>query len=383
MVPGRYSDDSYSMYSTSRDLQKIKTCVKQVLNLTLLLQWSKWLAQKKRMLALVILGGIVIKLVLDRSTTVTLQGEIMNMSYQVRYLNRWGRNYQQDIDDLVVRLHQVLSLDLPDSELSQFNTYDCSDFCFESPLFYPVFAKSKEIYRKTDGAFDPTILPLVQAWENRLDYTHAEPDSSPANALCAYVNLDYIVAHERRIKKLKEGVKLDFGGILKGYVVDQIAALLHSRGVEHMCVTLQGKILTNGRPNRRSVWQVDIHPYLAPFVETELQIIMELGNQALAVVRKKSNLAQQPTLRVDPATGHPTQHKLLAAAVVSQDCSTSHAYATAMMVRGVEFAQELMAQQEDLIAFLVYEDDHGMPTFYASPDLHMQRKGSTITLQAI
>ncbi|HAN49526.1 MAG TPA: hypothetical protein DCQ08_00540, partial [Amoebophilaceae bacterium] len=90
-----------------------------------------------------------------------------------------------------------------------------------------------------------------------------------------------------------------------------------------------------------------------------------------------------PSCIIDPSTGYPAQHTLLAAVVVSKDCGTADAYATAMMVRGLAFAQELLAQQEDLAAFLIYENDHGSPDFYASPSLHMRKNSHTITLQPV
>ena len=68
-------------------------------------------------------------------------------------------------------------------------------------------------------------------------------------------------------------------------------------------------------------------------------------------------------------------------AVVAQDCMAADAYATAMMVRGLVYAQELLAKETALAAFLVYEDEDGVPAFYASPGLHMQQNGRSITLR--
>jgi len=370
------------MYHVKKPLQEIKNKLRKIPVSQILIQWCRWVQQKKRILALVFLGGIVLNLILGRPSMVTLQGETMRTPYRIQYLDTWGRNYQEEIDALLVHLHHALSTSLPDSELSRFNEHDCSAFYFESPFFYPVFAKSKEVYRNTAGAFDPTVLPLVNAWEGSpgdINYS----DSLQVNTLCECVSLDYIVANAQRIKKLKEGVKLDFSSILKGYAVDHIAELLRTHGIEYMCIVLGSKAMAHGKPSKNRAWHMAIHPYVASLVDDELQITIELVNKAVAIAGKKGKNPSHPSCIIDPSTGYPAQHTLLAAVVVSKDCGTADAYATAMMVRGLAFAQELLAQQEDLAAFLIYENDHGSPDFYASPSLHMRKNSHTITLQPV
>ncbi|HAN49891.1 MAG TPA: thiamine biosynthesis protein ApbE, partial [Amoebophilaceae bacterium] len=215
-------------------------------------------------------------------------------------MDRWGRNYQEEIDALLVHLQHALSTSLPDSELSRFNEHDCSDFYFESPFFYPVFAKSKEVYRNTAGAFDPTVLPLVNAWEGSpgdINYS----DSLQVNTLCECVSLDYIVANAQRIKKLKEGVKLDFSSILKGYAVDHIAELLRTHGIEYMCIVLGSKAMAHGKPSKNRAWHMAIHPYVASLVDAELQITIELVNKAVAIAGKKGKNPSHPNCIIDPS----------------------------------------------------------------------------------
>jgi len=371
----------YHLGMTLQKLQKIKTQVRQIPVSPILTQWSSRIKQKKWIFALVLLGGIVLQLVLGRPSMVTLRGETMRTPYRIQYLDRWGRNYQEEIDALLVRLHHALSTSSPDSELSRFNEHDCSEFYFESPFLYPVFAKSKEVYRNTAGAFDPTILPLINAWEGRpADIPYS--DSLPVNALCEYVSLDYVVANAQRIKKLKEGVKLDFRGLRKGYTVDKIADLLRTCGIEHMWIALGSEAVAHGKPSKNNAWQMAIHPHVASLVDAGLQITIELVNKAVAVSSKEGKNLPNSGCIIDPFTGYPAQHTLLTAVVVSKDCSTADAYATAMMVRGLTFAQKLLAQQEDLAAFLIYEDEHGVPVFYASPSLHMRQNNHAITLQS-
>ena len=368
------------MYHLKRALQKTKIQIRQMPIARILPQWVRWLKQKKYILALVLLGGIVFRFALGRSVMVTLQGETMCIPYRIQYLEKWGKNYQQEIDALLVRLHQSLSASLPDSELSRFNEHDCSEFYFESSFFYPVFAKSREVYRDTAGAFDPTASSLINARE-RCSAHATDSDSLSSNALLGRVSLDCVVANVQRIKKLKEDVKLDFGGILKGYAVDKIADLLRAHGIEHMYIELGSEAIAYGKPSQHNEWRMDIHTKLAFLADAELRITMELVDKAMSISSQQGKPPLTQDHIIDPSTGHPARHTLLAAAVVGKDCSTADAYATALMVRGVEFAQELLAQQKALAAFLIYEDDHGALAFYSSHGLHVQQKDHNIVLR--
>ena len=364
-------------------IQKIKKRSRQFLMYPILMHWRGLLAQKKWRLVLALLGGlalggIVLKLTLGKPNLVTLQGEVMGTPYYIQYLDRWGRNYQEEIESLLERLYHDLSTVLPDSELARFNAHNCSDFYFESPFFYPLITKSKEIYRNTEGAFDPTILPLVNAWKDNAADT-AELDGLLVHTVRAHVSLDYIVANTQRVKKLKEEVKLDFGGILKGYAVDKIVDLLHACRVECMWILLGSEAMARGKPNKRKAWRMAIHPHVPFLVDTE--IMLKLENKAVAISSKRGEELHNQHPIIDPTTGYPAQNTLLAAVVVGEDCKTVDAYATAMRVRGLDFAQTLLAQQEDLAAFLIYENDQGKPAFYASPSLHMQHNKHNIILQ--
>jgi thiamine biosynthesis lipoprotein len=143
-----------------------------------------------------------------------------------------------------------------------------------------------------------------------------------------------------------------------------------------MYIVLGSEAVAYGKPGKTNTWHMAIPPHIVSLVGAGLQIAIELEDQAVA-----SKKLPHKKWIINPTTGYPAQHTLLAATVVSKDCSTADAYATAMMVRGLAFAQELLAKEEDLSAFLIYEDDHGTPTFYTSSSLHMLQKEHTITLR--
>lgn len=337
-----------------------------------------WLRKYQKLLAVFLLGTLLLVLMLKNMKLVTLEGEAMGVPYKIQYLDRWGRNYQKVIEALLGKIEQALSTALPDSELSRFNAHDCTEFYFKSPFFYPVFAKSKEVYRNTAGSFDPTILPLVKAGENSLNGT-TDLGQAQLDQLHEYISLDYVVANEQRIKRLKEGAQLDFGGILKGYAVDQVVELLRTRGIDRVQMVLGNDLAVRGKRRKRKYWATPVHPHMPTWGDGEQQIKVKVINKAVAISSRQT--AAHPERIVDPTPGTSKQHRLLAAVVIAPDCMSADAYATAMMVRGLADAQELLEKQKELAAFLIYEDANGVPTFYASPGLMVQQKKNHITLK--
>lgn len=336
-----------------------------------------WLSKYWKLLVTFLSGITLLILMLASMKLVMLEGEAMGVPYKIQYLDRWGRNYQQIIEEMLEKIEQSLSTALPDSELAQFNAHDCTEFYFKSPFLYPVFAKSKEVYRNTAGAFDPTILPLVNANADNPDEA-ADLDQAQVDKLHEYISLDYVVANEQRIKRLKEGARLDFGGILKGYALDQIVELLRTRGIDRVWMVLGNDLIVRGKRSKRKHWATPIHPYMPIWGDGEQQIKVKVVNKAVAISSRQT--AAHPGRVVDPAPSTSKQHRLLAAVVIAPDCMSADAYATAMMVRGLTDARELLAKQEELAALLVYEDENGVSAFYTSPGLMMQKGKNGIIL---
>ena len=346
--------------------------------------WGAWLKKKRKMAGLVLLGLLLVAIALSRQRLITLQGERMGGThYQIQYFDRWGRNYQKEIDTLLSKIYQTFSLALPNSALTQFNAHDCTEFRSDSPYLYPLFAKSKEMYRNTSGAFDPTILPLVDGWAGRLaNIKH--PNEEQVNLLRNYVGLDYVVANEQRLKKLKEGVRLDFTAILKGYAADEVVALLRSHGVQKMQVTLgEQAMVAYGKLKSHTSWKLHTNQNIATWLAPQQELTLDVADKAVAISSKRKDEPTSQGYIIDTTTGYPANHTLLAAIVVAEDCGAADAYATAMMARGLDFAKTLLANREDLDALLIYEDEEKTAAFYTSDGLCMEKTESAIRLKFI
>lgn len=302
---------------------------------------------------------------------IELLGSTMGTTYSVKYLDTEGRNLQAQIDSLLVAFNMSLSTYIPESEISRFNRE--GSHRYETPFFYPVLERSKEIYKNTGGAFDPTVGPLVNAWgfgpEGR-----QSPGKSTVDSLRQLVSYDSIVFDTARVQKRKEGIKLDFSAIAKGYGVDVVAQYLLTQGIENLFVEIGGEIYARGNSERGTPWRVGVN-YPAGSIEDQqnAQAIVSLENRAIATSGNYRNYYEVDGIKyshtISPVTGYPVNHSLLSASVFATDCMTADAYATAFMVMGWEKAIKVDEQQDDIEVYLIYNDENGALKTYSSPGI--------------
>src|SRR5690554_4092961 len=118
-----------------------------------------------------------------------LSGNTMGTTYRIVYLDRDKRDFKDEIDSLFRDFNLSLSTYLPDSELSRFNRGDSLVFGF--PYLLPVLKKSREVYTITEGAFDPTVGPLVNAWGFGPDGA-TEKDNIAIDSLLQLIGYDQV-----------------------------------------------------------------------------------------------------------------------------------------------------------------------------------------------
>lgn len=301
---------------------------------------------------------------------VVLTGQTMGTTYRVVYLDEQQREFKEGIDSLLQVFNQSLSTYIADSELSRFNRSD--SLIFSLPYFYPVLKVSEEVFRKTDGAFDPTVGPLVNAWGFGPDGP-ALKDSLNIQVLLRSVGFDKIRFDENQVIKAIPGMYLDFSAIAKGYGVDVVANYLENLGIKDFLVEIGGELVARGINDRGELWKVGVSTPNEESPANDLYGIIALDNRALATSGNYRNFYVEDGKKyahtIDPATGYPVQHELLSVTVVAKDCMTADAYATAMMVMGTEKSIDLQKEVEGLEVFLIYTNEEGEITSYSSDGL--------------
>ncbi|MDO9039687.1 MAG: FAD:protein FMN transferase, partial [Lutibacter sp.] len=146
-----------------------------------------------------------------------IEGDAIGTTFTVRYLAAGNNNYEFKIDSLIAAINKSASTYIPTSDLSKINKGDTT--IIADANLQEVFIKSERIYRETDGAFDPTVGILVNAWGFGPEKPIENLDSLKIQELLKFVGFDKVKLENRKIKKLYPEIYLDFNAIAKGYLV--------------------------------------------------------------------------------------------------------------------------------------------------------------------
>ncbi|MCC7331854.1 MAG: FAD:protein FMN transferase [Flavobacteriales bacterium] len=300
----------------------------------------------------------------------TVSGEAQGTTYHISYLDKNEVNYQRSIDSMLIEIDKSMSTYHKTSIITKINQTDSA--VKVDQMFKDVFLMSKQVYAASEGAFDPTVAPLVNAWGfgfKNLEKT----DSSSIDSLLQFVDFDSFTLKEDLIIKSKPNLMLDFNAIAQGYSVDVIANFLSERGIENYMVEIGGEVLAKGKNNKNNWWRIGIDKPIENEKERTIEAVISLQNKALATsgnYRKfyeKNGVKYSHTL--NPKTGYPVRHSLLSATVITDNCAMADAYATVFMVVGLEKAKEILEKNSNLKALLIFEDENKTLKTFVSKDI--------------
>ncbi len=225
--------------------------------------------------------------------------------------------------------------------------------------FLTVFEKAKEINHNSDGAFDPTLSPVITAWGFGKGHS-ATVDTARIDSLRRFVGMDKISVENGVVKKLDPRVQLNLSAIAKGYGCDAVARMLHRNGVENYMIEIGGEITVGGKSPRGGEWAIAIEKpeystgELLPSVAT-----ITFTDGGLATSGNYRNFHVEEGNRfghtIDPKTCRPVQTDVLSATVIAPTSMEADAYATACMVLSSARAKEMISRL-NLAAFLVIND---------------------------
>ena len=285
--------------------------------------------------------------------------------------------YQCD-SDLTQSIKAALSE--VDASLSPFNEHSIISAVNENrpvkinDIFREVFSMAMNISRETDGAFDITVAPLVNAWG--FGFKHGSmPSKQQVDSLMQIVGYQKIRLTDGMVLKQDPRIMLDCSAIAKGYGTDRVARLLRSRGVHNFMVEIGGEVVTSGVNPDRLPWRIGVTKPTEDSlnVGNELQTILNVTDKAMATSGNYRNFyykgGKKYAHTIDPNTGYPVQHSILSATVLAKSCAMADAYVTSFMVMGMERAQKVLEHHPELMAYFIYSDENGEIAVWFSPSL--------------
>ena len=241
-------------------------------------------------------------------------------------------------------------------------------------MFKDVFSLAMDISKETDGAFDITVAPLVNAWGFGFK-NGSQPSRHQVDSLLRLVGYEKVSMVDGKVKKKDPRIMLDCSAIAKGYGTDRVARLLQSRGVENYMVEIGGEVVTSGVNPERLPWKIGVTKPTDDSLNTghELQTILNLTDKAMATSGNYRNFYYKGGKKfahtIDPKTGYPVQHSILSATVITKSCAVADAYATSFMVMGLDKAKQVLERHPELMAYFIYSDDKGDMAVWFSPSL--------------
>lgn len=264
----------------------------------------------------------------------------------------------QQIDRLLSRVDNSMSTYKDESEISRFNRLSVGQTLKISSDFAEVIRISQKIWHQSNGAFDPTIGPLVDLWGFGPVVSDQEiPSTESIQQVLANVGFESIVLDGLTLSKLRP-VALDLSAVAKGYAVDLVADHLEMLALPDYLVEIGGEIRVSGANSEGKLWRVALEQ---PQLFAAVDRVVELSDIAIATSGDYRNYFEKEGVRyshtIDPRTGMPIRHNLASVSVITESCAEADAWATALSVLGATESKELAAQLGLAVYMLVREDN--------------------------
>ena len=262
-------------------------------------------------------------------------------------------------DDVQAALDEVdrrMSLYRPGSELGQLNRHPAAVPLALSAELYQVLAAAQRIADLSQGAFDVSVAPLVNAWGFGAEGRRTAPpvDAEARSRMVGYRSLS-LDPQRRAAVKAHSGLQADLGGIAKGYGVDRAALALEAAGVEDYMIEVGGEVRTRGRNADGRAWRIGIEePGALP---QRARFVVPLSGRSMATSGDYRNYFEHGGRRysheIDPHTAAPIAHGLASVTVIADDCMTADALATALIVLGPQAGWALATREKIAAHFIV------------------------------
>jgi thiamine biosynthesis lipoprotein len=327
----------------------------------------------------------------DGPVDVVFHGPTMGTTWTVKVVatgmdDETRDELQESLQEAVEQVDQRMSTWKSDSDLSRLNQHDTTPFKL-SPELAEVLTEAQRIHQFTEGAFDITVGPLVNAYGFGPGDAPSPPSDTRLGELRSLVGQDKLLltgrqgSGNRSARKKLAGLYCDLSGIAKGYGVDKAAAVLESLGHDNFMVEVGGEVRTKGRNHSGEIWRIGVE--MPDSDSRAVRDVIPLLDGAMATSGEYRNFYEVDGIRyshtIDPRSGRPIQHRMASVTVLHDSCMTADALATAMNVLGPDEGYEL-AIETGLAVLFVQEHGSGSLLEHVTPAFEARvRKARAMT----
>jgi thiamine biosynthesis lipoprotein len=300
---------------------------------------------------------------------VRIDGFTMGTTYQVTFEKKTleAQQLKNEIDSRLNVINQLMSTYIDDSELSLFNQSDSTNCQTLSQDTLYVIKNALAISKQTNGKFDVTLAPLIEAWGfDKKNTNDSVPSQESIRLLLNKIGYSKIIVGNDCVAKQSKDVSVNLSAIAKGYAVDEIAKLLERKKIAHYLVEIGGEIANKGHNASGVSWRLAIES--ASTEKRSIQRVFAPKGLGVATSGDYRNYFEKDGKRfshtIDPTTGYPISHQLASVTVLHKETMLADAIATAMMVMGPEASLEY-ADRHQLAIFMLVKNKQGYEEIYS------------------
>jgi thiamine biosynthesis lipoprotein len=290
-------------------------------------------------------------------------GEAFGTTYNIQYESR--TDYHEQLKRVFDAVNQSMSTYIPDSDISKINRGDTTVVVDE--YFIEVFNASNELWQATEGYFDPTVGPLVNAYGFGPDGTLKGIDSTQIDSIRQFVGFDKLKLNSNmQLLKQDSRTFIDFNAIAKGYAVDLLGKILDDNQVENYLIEVGGELLGKGiNTSSGNNWIVAVDdPTQLEY--RDLIKKLQLNDRGMATSGNYRKTRIDPITKakyvhtINPKTGWPKKSNVLSVSVLAENCMLADGYATAFMVMELIETQAFLKKHITIDAYIIYTDKDGI-----------------------
>lgn len=288
-------------------------------------------------------------------------GTTQGSYYSITYYDELNRDFHHEFDSIFEEIENTLSLWNENSIIRKVNRNDTNVVL--NDIFIDNFNYAIKTAELSDGLFDPTIGPLVQAWgfhfKEGMVMTPEIVDS-----IKQLVDYRKIKIENGKVVKENPNMTLDFNAVAQGYTTDMIGDFLISKNVNDFLVDVGGEILAKGCKPNGDLWKIGVEKpaddkesdrIVQEIVKLKDRSIVTSGNYRKYIERNGKRYSHS----LNPKTGYPSENSLLSATIICDNTTWADCLASVCMIIGKESAVEMIKTQENVEAYFIYLDENG------------------------
>lgn len=293
------------------------------------------------------------------SREILIQGQTMGTTYSVKYVDNGSVEEAllvKKIAQLLEHLDASMSTYQKASELNALNDAAVGETVAVSAEMWQVLLIAERVFETTDGAFDPTVGPLVDLWGfGPLDSHDVIPSQLEIDALRSNLGFHHLkFLPSRQSVEKTAPIRIDLSAIAKGFAAERVAELLLELEVANFLVEVGGELRGAGVNQGGEPWRVAVE--VPALTRGNIQRVIAVMNQGVATSGDYRNYFERDGVRyshtIDPRTGRPIRHNLASVTVIRKDATEADALATAYMVLGADKALA-MANRDNIATLLL------------------------------